>query len=140
MIGLLISRLGEIFSEVQTLDEQVTARYEELKRKKAEEESWMSKSEQPFRLPWKNGNSGSARLPRIWSVRLISARRHLGEGQELVVFVTELTVNRYSAWFIGENGCDRYYKYNKGLLFRERQKGILEEMDEVRDLMEGRKE
>ena len=63
-----------------------------------------------------------------------------GEGQELVVFVTELTVNRYSAWFIGENGCDRYYKYNKGLLFRERQKGILEEMDEVRDLMEGRKE
>lgn len=37
MIGLLISRLGEIFSEVQTLDEQVTARYEELKRKKAEE-------------------------------------------------------------------------------------------------------
>ena len=27
VIGLLVSRLGEIFSEVQTLDEQVTARY-----------------------------------------------------------------------------------------------------------------
>ena len=99
----------------------------------------MSRSEQPFRLPWKNGNSGSARLPRIWCA-FDFCETAFGEGQELVVFVTELTVNRYSAWFIGENGCDRYYKYNKGLLFRERQKGILEEMDEVRDLMEGRKE
>ena len=73
-------------------------------------------------------------------MRLISARRHLGKVRNWSYLLRELTVNRYSAWFIGENGCDRYYKYNKGLLFRERQKGILEEMDEVRDLMEGRKE
>ena len=79
VIGLLISRLGEIFSEVQTLDEQVTARYEELKRKKAEEGELDEQIRAAFRLPWKNGNSGSARLPRIWSVRSISARRHLGK-------------------------------------------------------------
>ena len=32
-------------------------------------------------------------------------------------------------WFIKENGSDSYYRYNKGLIFEERQKLILAEMD-----------
>lgn len=56
------------------------------------------------------------------------------ESQEMVVFVTELTVNRYSAAFIQENGCDRFYQYNKQLLFGEQQKEILSGIDEVRKL------
>ena len=55
-----------------------------------------------------------------------------GESQEMVVFVTELTVNFYSAKFISENGSDSYYVYNRGLLFGERQKGILKEIDSLR--------
>lgn len=54
-----------------------------------------------------------------------------GEGQEMVVFITELNVNFYSARFIRENGCDPYYKYNKGLLFDERQEGIQEQLKEA---------
>ena len=56
-----------------------------------------------------------------------------GESQEMVVFITELTVNYYSVKFINENGCDRYYQYNKGLLFNERQKQILGQIDDLRD-------
>lgn len=55
-----------------------------------------------------------------------------GESQEMVIFVTELTVNFYSSRFILENGCDSYYVYNKGLLFSERQQGILKEIDNLR--------
>lgn len=55
-----------------------------------------------------------------------------GESQEMVVFVTELTVNFYSAKFIAENGSDQYYVYNRGLLFAERQQGILKEIDSLR--------
>lgn len=55
-----------------------------------------------------------------------------GESQEMVVFVTELTVNFYSAKFIAENGSDQYYVYNRGLLFSERQQGILNEIDNLR--------
>jgi DNA polymerase III delta prime subunit len=55
-----------------------------------------------------------------------------GESQEMVVFVTELTVNFYSARFIAENGCDPYYVYNRGLLLGERRQGILKEIDELR--------
>ena len=60
-----------------------------------------------------------------------------GEGEELILFVTELTAGFFSAWFIRENGCDRYYKYNRGLLFAERQKMIHEKIEEARDKMTG---
>ena len=36
-----------------------------------------------------------------------------------------------------ENGCDRYYKYNKGLLFNERQQEISGRIEEARDMMTG---
>lgn len=55
-----------------------------------------------------------------------------GESQEMVVFVTELTVNFYSAKFIAENGSGQYDVYNRGLLFGERRQGILNEIDSLR--------
>lgn len=44
-----------------------------------------------------------------------------GEGQELVIFLTELTVNHHSMKFIGENGCEPYHRYNQLLLLGGRQ-------------------
>lgn len=58
-----------------------------------------------------------------------------GESQEMVAFVTELNANYYSTWFIRENGSDMYYRYNKGLLFDDRQQEILGEMDEAEGLL-----
>ncbi|MBR1671679.1 MAG: AAA family ATPase [Fretibacterium sp.] len=45
-------------------------------------------------------------------------------GDEVLLFVTELTSNYYSARFIGHYGCDRYYLHNKELQFQERQQEI----------------
>ena len=58
-----------------------------------------------------------------------------GESQEMVAFITELNANYYSIWFIKENGCDQYYRYNKGLLFDERQQDIVRQMDNVEDML-----
>lgn len=58
-----------------------------------------------------------------------------GESQEMVAFITELNANYYSVWFIKENGCDQYYRYNKGLLFDERQQDIVRQMDDVEGLL-----
>ena len=58
-----------------------------------------------------------------------------GESQEMVAFITELNANYYSVWFIKENGSDAYYRYNKGLLFEERQQKILGQMEEVETLL-----
>ena len=60
-----------------------------------------------------------------------------GQSQEMVAFVTELNANYYSVWFIRENGCDLYYRYNKGLLFDERHQDVVRQMDEVEEKSEG---
>lgn len=51
-----------------------------------------------------------------------------GESQELVVFITELTMNYYSMQFIRDNGCEKYASYNRTLLLGGRQKSILDEL------------
>ncbi|HJA80388.1 MAG TPA: AAA family ATPase [Candidatus Mediterraneibacter intestinipullorum] len=58
-----------------------------------------------------------------------------GESQEMVAFVTELNANYYSVWFIRENGCDLYYRYNKGLLFDERHQDVVKQMDEAETML-----
>ncbi len=45
-------------------------------------------------------------------------------GQEMVIFVTELNTNYYSVDFLRENRCERYYEYNKNLLFEDRESDI----------------
>ncbi len=53
-----------------------------------------------------------------------------GDGQEMVILVTELTVSFYSAHFISRYGCPEYTEHNKSLLFYERQKDILAQLDD----------
>ena len=138
VVGLLISRLGEIFSQVQAVDEQVTEIYEQLKAKKALE----GELDEAIRADFEAQVSRREQMVEEAAENLECAfdfcETAFGEGQELVVFVTELTINPYSSWFISENGCDRYYKYNKGHLFREGRQGILDDMDALRDRMERR--
>ena len=60
--------------------------------------------------------------------QLTNAFNFLGEvysdGQEMLIFVTELTLNKYTVNFISNYGCPEYFKYNKELLFTERQNEI----------------
>lgn len=53
------------------------------------------------------------------------------DGQELLILVTELTINHYSARFISRYGCESYFKHNRELLFYERQKEILKELEDL---------
>ena len=54
-----------------------------------------------------------------------------GDGQEMVIFVTELTISYYGAHFISRYGCKEYFAHNKELLFYERQKEIISELEEL---------
>ena len=46
------------------------------------------------------------------------------DGDEILIFVTELTVNYHTARFIGHYGCDKYFLHNKELQFSQRQMEI----------------
>lgn len=49
-------------------------------------------------------------------------------GQEMVVFVTELTINSESALFLSEHACERYKQYNEQLLIGTKKTELLSEL------------
>lgn len=51
-----------------------------------------------------------------------------GTGQEMVIFVTELNSDLYCVSFLQEYECERYYEYNRSLLFEEREAEILKRL------------
>jgi len=46
------------------------------------------------------------------------------QGQELVMFVTEVTAGYDTSWFVETFGCDAYFRHNRELLFDETQRRI----------------
>lgn len=56
-----------------------------------------------------------------------------GEGQEMLIIVTELTTIPYAAHFIAQYGCPAYFRHNKDLLFYERQTQVLREIDSLEE-------
>ena len=63
---------------------------------------------------------------------LTNALDHLahtfGEGQEMVLFLTELAGGFYSLKFVNECGCDAYFHYHKLLLLGDRRKELQAEI------------
>ncbi len=52
-------------------------------------------------------------------------------GTEMLILVTELTNNDYSAHFIGRYGCEEYSRYSKKLRFYERRRNILAQIEDL---------
>ena len=50
-----------------------------------------------------------------------------GEGQEMILFVTELVKSRYALLFLSDIGNDTYNQYNQYLLLKDKQKSLQEE-------------
>ena len=57
-----------------------------------------------------------------------------GDGQEMLILVTELTVRYYCAKFITKFGCDEYFKHNQNLMFYDRKKELLTEITTLTEL------
>lgn len=50
-------------------------------------------------------------------------------GEEMVFFVTELTLSQEGAVFLSEYDCERYHKYNQELLIGSRRRELLSELE-----------
>ena len=51
-----------------------------------------------------------------------------GKGEEMVVFVTELSVNKAAVGFLAEHECKRYLTYNMELMIGSRKSEIMSEL------------
>ena len=109
-----------------------------------EEERAMLVKERP-----EDGKAAFALLKKDFDQRMAGLRKSAGDagkklsnlfrfcgevfpdGQELLILVTELTLNPHCARFIGRYGCKEYYERNKELLFYERQQEIIRKMEDI---------
>ncbi|MDY3282095.1 ATP-binding protein [Dysosmobacter sp.] len=55
-----------------------------------------------------------------------------GAGQELVLFVTEITAGYDTSWFVETFGCDAYFRHNRELLFDDSRRRIAEDIAAAR--------
>ena len=68
------------------------------------------------------------------------AEKVYGEGQEMLILVTELTASDAAARFIAQYGCDAYFRHNKALLFHERKIEVIQELDRLEASIDGEDE
>ena len=103
-----------------------------------EKELRLNPSENPFAM-LKNAFDGEVAAMKEENAR-IQARLHnvfafsevaFMDGNELLVLVTELTVNVYSSRFIGLYGSPDYAKHNEDLMLHEREDDIMQEIDRL---------
>lgn len=78
----------------------------------------------------KHASETGKRLSNVF----VFCEKAFDEGQELLILVTELTVRSYGARFISRYGCKEYFAHNKELLFYERQKEIISELEEFTEV------
>ena len=75
----------------------------------------------------KHADDAGKKLSNVFSF----CEKAFGEGQEMLILVTELTISYYGAHFISRYGCKEYFAHNKELLFYERQKEIITELEKL---------
>ena len=73
----------------------------------------------------------SETVGKALSNAFVFLEKAFGDGQEMLIFVTELTINTNSARFISRYGCKEYFAHNKELLFYERQKELLGKLGDL---------
>lgn len=54
-----------------------------------------------------------------------------GQGQEILILVTEMTINKEISNYIYSHGCKKYYEHNKQLLFEDKQNELMEKINAI---------
>lgn len=73
----------------------------------------------------------SARISDQLSNLFAFVEKIFGDGNEMLILVTDLTVNYNSAKFISQKGCKEYFKYNKKYQLYERQQEIADVLEQL---------
>lgn len=75
--------------------------------------------------------AGEAEIGAHLSNLFAFVEKTFGAGNEMLILVTDLTVNYNSAKFISQKGCKEYFKYNKKYQLYERQQEIADALDRL---------
>ena len=147
--AVLDKQIGQRRKDVDTAKRAGTLSADELFAKQSAVSALESERELVIRKTPADGNEAFALLKKDFDGRTKALKKHaeeagqklsnmfkfcedvFAEGQEMVILVTELTISSYGARFISRYGCKEYFAHNKELLFYERQKEIIAELEEL---------
>ncbi len=135
VVNLLLDGLGAYFLKVLQEKYKTDEQYEALKAKRSEK----SAEEGAQELFLREKDSFERQVERL-EEKEREAKEALEyaftfmeqaflNGQEMVVFVTGLTLDTAAASFLAEHICERYFKYNEELLIGTKRAGLLAELE-----------
>jgi SpoVK/Ycf46/Vps4 family AAA+-type ATPase len=73
----------------------------------------------------------TSRISREISNVFDFVNRAFGDGNEMLLLVTELTVNDYSVRFLSAHGNEEYFRYHKKFMLSEREKELSREVNAI---------
>ncbi|MCQ2406290.1 MAG: AAA family ATPase [Oscillospiraceae bacterium] len=124
-------RSGALSPEAQTRLKKLIKRLGALKTDIASENNGKTallSLKKLFDEMMKSGKGASERAAVRLSNMFVFAEAVFSESRELLIIVTELSLNKGCAAFIGKYGCKEYFKHNKELLVFDRAKQIENEI------------
>ena len=123
--------------EQERTQRKVSAALDELARLLREEAAdrpeWTARDQYAMIRSWFAGREerrqeAVRRTDRELSSTFRFLSRVYGEGQEMVLFLTELSAGYYSLRFINEHGNEAYFRYNRILLLQDRRNALRDEV------------
>lgn len=126
VVGLILARLSSNFKQVYVKDTNLTALYEELK---AKGETLTEEERQNFGKEKDQYEALVDTAGQMLEYAFDFMEYAFGNSQEIVSFLTELNANYYFIQFLQSYECERYYQYNKNLLFDEKRRNILNRIE-----------
>lgn len=128
------TKSGSLSAEDRRISQSLIAVLEEILRKTEEG----AKGEQAFNIAKEAFDDEKHKFQKQSEIvgkqmnnMFVFSADAFGVGQEITIILTELTIHNNAAIFISRYGCKEYFKYNKELLFHERQLELNRKIDEL---------
>lgn len=137
VVNLLLSGLNRHFAKVADYKKTMDAWYASLKQMQQEAEAGSEEAAKTFAAQKPEFEQKQEQLIREEDAALEELENAFSfmenafpEGQEMVVFVTELTMGGDSMAFLQDNPCEIYQKYNQQFMVGSKRVELLAELEE----------
>ena len=137
VVNLLLSGLNRHFAKVADYKKTMDAWYASLKQMQQEAEAGSEEAAKTFAAQKPEFDQKQEQLIREEDAALEELENAFSfmenafpEGQEMVVFVTELTMGGDSMAFLQDNPCEIYQKYNQKFMVGSKRAQLLAELEE----------
>lgn len=135
LLGLCIDKITTAASKISEMEKECLTMLNALKKEKAEiaAENANSDAEKVNNFELKKAQytayvgqlkESSSLLGNQLNALFLFCEEAFTGGQELLLLVTELTINQHVSNFISHYGCEKYFEHNKNLMFYERNQEI----------------